>query len=126
MDESTNPELFPSGFPAELIAEAFVHLRDAAWRPLTAIKAVDWSGAHRFAVLGTEVWLPKGDRIQSVPYLQHVDRRGNEDWDSFVARAASETGNYLKSFVGEFAKEGDVFINVVWVGESEFQSLKAT
>ena len=75
MDESTNPELFPSGFPAELIAEAFVHLRDAAWRPLTAIKAVDWLGAHRFAVLGTEVWLPKGDRIQSVPYLQHVDRR---------------------------------------------------
>jgi hypothetical protein len=44
--------LFPPGFPHELAAEAFVHLKELAWRPPMAIKTVEWLGAHGIAVLG--------------------------------------------------------------------------
>jgi hypothetical protein len=114
--------IFPAGFPGELAAEAFRHSNDTAWRPPLAVSVIEWLGTHGFAVLGTEVWLPKGGLIQSVPYFQTVNRRNNEDWSSFVARAAAETNEYLKAFAGEFAKEGDVFINISWVSETEFQT----
>jgi hypothetical protein len=121
-----NLDLFPPGFPTELAAEAFVHLEESAWRPPIAMKAVEWLGEHGFAVLGTEVWRREGKAVQSIPYFQSVNRVDDEDWNSFVTRSALETSDYLKAFSEKFTKEGDVFINIVWVSESEFQKIKAT
>jgi hypothetical protein len=120
--QATSP--FPAGFPSDLAGAAFVHSGEAAWRPALAVASVEWLGAHGYAVLGTEVWLPMGGSIQSVPYFQSVDRKGNEEWDSFVARAAEETLAYLRAFKPKFVAEGDVYINVTWVSEAEFRSLK--
>jgi hypothetical protein len=120
------PHSFPPGFPAELAAEVFVRSGEAAWRPALAVSVVGWLTTHGFAVLGTEAWLHEGGLIQSVPYFQSVNRKDNEDWSSFVTRTAVQTSDYLKAFAGKFAKEGDVFINITWVSESEFQNLKAT
>ena len=93
-----SPDLFPSGFPSDLASAALVASHEAAWRPALAARSVEWLGAHGYAVLGTELWLPKDGSIQSLPYLQNVDRQGNEAWDSFVARAASDTLAYLRAF----------------------------
>ena len=87
-----------------------------------AARSVEWLSTHGYAVLGTEVWLPKDGSIQSLPYFQNVDRQGSEARDSFVARAASETLAYLRAFTPNFIKEGDVYVNVNWVSEAEFKS----
>ena len=125
MHQSLSPDLFPSGFPSELASAAFVTSTEAAWRPALAASCVEWLGAHGYAVLGTELWLPKNGSIQSLPYFQNVDRQGDEVWDSFVARAAAETLAYLRAFTPKFSQEGDVFVNVTWVSETEFGNLKA-
>ena len=83
------------------------------------------AGTHGYAVLGTDLWLPKDGSIQSLPYFQNVDRQNYEAWDSFVARAAAETLAYLTAFTPKFIEEGDVFVNVTWVSEAEFRNLKA-
>lgn len=119
------PNLFPSGFPSELASAAFVSSNEAAWRPALALRSVEWLSTHGYAVLGTEFWLPRGASIQSLPYFQNVDRKGNEGWDSFVVRAASETLAYLEAFTPMFIEEGDVYVNVTWVSEAEFGNLKA-
>jgi len=115
---------FPANFPSELAAEALVHSGEAAWRPQLALASVKWLGANGFAVLGTELWLPAGGTIQSLPYFQNVNRKDGEDWGSFVARATTETIDYLIAFAGKFGREGDVYVNVTWVDEFEFQNLR--
>lgn len=85
---------------------------------------MEWLGGHGYAVLGTEVWLPMDSGIQSLPYFQSVDRKRNEEWDSFAARAAAETLAYLRAFHPKFIEEGDVYINVTWASEAEFHRLK--
>jgi hypothetical protein len=119
MNQLLSPDLFPSGFPSELASAAFLASNEAAWRPALAARAVEWLGTHGYAVLGTEVWLPKDGSVQSLPYFQNVDRQGDEAWDSFVARAAAETSAYLRAFTPKFIEEGDVYVNVTWVGEAE-------
>ncbi len=89
MDKPLSADLFPSGFPSELVSAAFVASNEAAWRPALAARSVEWLGTHGYAVLGTELWLPKDGSIQSLPYFQNVDRQGNEAWDSFVARGGN-------------------------------------
>ena len=122
MNRPLTPDLFPSEFPSDLASAAFVASHEAAWRPALAARSVEWLSTHGYAVLGTEVWLPKDGSIQSLPYFQNVDRQGSEAWDSFVARAASETLAYLRAFTPNFIKEGDVYVNVNWVSEAEFKS----
>jgi hypothetical protein len=96
-----------------------------AWRPQLAITSIEWLGAHRYAILGTEVLIPQQDGLQSVPYFQRVDREDGEEWNSFVTRAAAETIAYLRLFKQRLEAEGDVYINLTWVTEAEFEELKA-
>jgi hypothetical protein len=124
MKEPPSPDLFPSGFPSDLASAAFVASNGASWRPALAARSVEWFGTHSYAVLGTESWLPKDGSMQSLPYFQNVDRRGDEAWESFAARSAAETLSYLKAFTPKFIKEGDVYVNVTWVSEAEFRNLK--
>ena len=107
-----------------MASAAFVSSNEAAWRPALAARSVEWLGSHSYAVLGTELWLPKDGSIQSLPYFQNVDRRRDETWDSFVGRAAAETLAYLRAFTPKFGEEGDVYVNVTWVSEAEFRNLK--
>jgi len=123
MEEDLGSDEFPPGFPAELAAAAFVAGADAAWQPPAASAAIQWLSVHGYAVLGTEVWIPRNGKIQSVPYFQSVDRLDHERWDLFAARAATETLAYLRKFGDDFAKKGDVYINVNWVDEAEFEKL---
>jgi hypothetical protein len=67
--------------------------------------------------------LPQNGSLQSLPYFQSVDREREETWHSFVSRAAAETVAYLKEFTPKFIEEGDVYVNVTWVSETEFRNL---
>ena len=125
MNQTPSSPLFPSGFPADLASAAFVASNEASWRPVLAVRSVEWFGTHGYAVLGTELWLPKDGSIQSLPYFQNVDRQGDEAWHSFVARAAAETLAYLRALKPKFIEEGDVYVNVTWMSEAEFGNLRA-
>src|SRR5438067_1737858 len=57
MDKPLSADLFPSGFPSELVSAAFVASNEAAWRPALAARSVEWLGTHGYAVLRTELWL---------------------------------------------------------------------
>ena len=134
MDHPKQLILFPAGFPSELAQAAFVSRDEAAWPPTIAVIAVEWFAAHSYAVLGTEIWLLRGEAIQSLPigssgarevHGNTVDRRRDEAWGCFIARAASETRDYLLSFkVADILEHGRVYFNVVWVNEREFAALK--
>jgi hypothetical protein len=125
MNQPPSSQLFPSGFPPDLASAAVVASKEAAWRPALAARSVEWFGTHGYAVLGTELWLPKGGSVRSLPYFQNVHRQGDEAWHSFVARATAETLAYLRAFNPKVIEEGDVYVNVTWVSEMEFRSLKA-
>jgi hypothetical protein len=124
MEQKVPLSPFPPGFPSELAAEAFVQSGEASWRPQLAITSIEWLGTHGYAVLGTEVFMPQRGATQSLPYFQTVDRGDDEEWNSFVTRAAEETIVYLRTFQLKFAAEGDVYINLTWAAEPEFQNLK--
>ena len=101
-----------------------------AWPPTLAAAAVRWFAAHGYAVLGTELWLLKGGAIQSLPiglsgmpevHGNTINREGKEAWSAFVVRAAALTLAYLQSFKStDIVEPGDVYFNVVWVGESDY------
>lgn len=117
---------FPPGFPSELASQAHIQGEETSWRIKPAIAAIEWFGAHEYAVLGTEVFLRQNDRLQSLPYFQSIDCEENEDWNYFVARGAAETIRYLTAFQQQLEQEGDVWINVTWVSASEFKNPRAT
>jgi hypothetical protein len=98
---------------------------EAAWEPTIAIWAVEWLRAHDYAILGTELWRPTGESIQSLPHFQSVSHKDHESWRSFVARAAAETLTYLSDFGQKVAEEGHVYVNLTWVNETQFQSLQS-
>ena len=123
MEQHVSSDLFPPGFPSELASAAFVHSKETAWRPSLAATSIKWFAAHGYAVLGTELWLPKHGSIQSLPYFQNVDRKGGETWDAFVARAAIQTSGYFSEFSRNLVEEGDVYVHVNWVSEAEFEKL---
>jgi hypothetical protein len=100
---------FPAGFPSLLAGAVFVRSGEAGWRP-TLATAVEWLGAHGYAVLGTEVWLAMDGAIQSLPHFQNIERKSDEGLDSCVARAAGETLAYLRAFNAKSIEEGDLYI----------------
>jgi hypothetical protein len=128
------PKSFPPNFPSDLAVAALATGDDVAWPPASAALAVEWFGIHGYAVLGTELWLIKPDgAIQSLPtgtsgmrevHGNTVNRESGEPWNTFAARAAAETLAYLHSFnPADIVERGALYFNVVWVGESEYQSL---
>ena len=135
VNQAMPSELFPPSFPSELAVAAFPKGEEAAWRPRIAAAAVEWFGAHGYAVLGTELWLLKGTTINTLPIgrsgMRHVhantvNRDSEEAWNSFVARAATDTLAYLQAFNPAYiVEEGEVYFNVVWVSEADYKTLKA-
>jgi hypothetical protein len=127
-------ELFPPDFPSELRVAAFRADNEAAWPPVLAVAAVEWFGMHGYGVLGTELWLLKDEGIQSLPmglsgmpevHGNTVNRENQESWSSFVARAAAETGTYLKAFKPtDIVEQGRLVFNVTWVSAAEFKDLE--
>jgi len=128
-----NSGLFPPCFPADLALAAFATANEAAWPPEVAPVVVQWLGTHGYAAIGTELWLLQNGSIQSLPlgssgvlevHGNTVNRRTEETWDSFVARAAAETRAYLSSFNRcEIAEDGQVYFNVVWTSEADYAQL---
>lgn len=111
----------PAGFPSDLADTALMVSNQVAWPPALAAASIEWFGAHGYAVLGTEVLLPQHGSVQSLPYFQSVDRKKDEAWDPFVARATAETLAYLRTISQKLVEEGDVYINVTWVSEADFR-----
>ena len=126
-------ELLPPGFPPELADAAFISGGEAAWPTMLASAAAEWLGGHGYAVLGTELWLLQNGLIQSLPigrsgtrevHGNTVNRVGSEPWETFVARAATATCEYLRSFEpSEIIEHGNVYFHITWVDEVQWDSL---
>ena len=126
-------ELFPPDFPSELAVAAFRAGDEAAWPSMLATAAVEWFGTHGYAVLGTELWVLGGANIQTLPigasgmrevHGNTVKRESEEAWSSFVARAAAETRAYLQLFnPWDIVEPGQVYFNVVWVNEADYEHI---
>ena len=67
MNSAAPSELFPPKFPSELAVAAYRTGDEAAWPPRIVAAVVEWFGVHRYAALGTELWLLQGEAIQSLP-----------------------------------------------------------
>jgi hypothetical protein len=128
-----NLEMFAPNFPSELTIACFRLGGEVAWAPLVATAAVEWFGAHGYAVLGTELCLLNGDGVQPLPvgpsglgevHGNTVDRQIGEPWNLFVARAAREPVpiSDRSSRRTSWSRERSYF-NVVWIGEGDFASL---
>jgi hypothetical protein len=53
-----------------------------------------------------------------------VDRGVEEAWSAFVSRAGAETSTYIQAFrLTEVVDKGEVYFNVVWVREADFDKL---
>ena len=97
--------------------------------------AAEWFGSHGYAVLGTELWVVQIDGIQSLSlghdgmrgvYGNIVNRQKDEAWNSFVVRAMAETRSYLQTFdSSKILEPGQLYFNVVWASESDFNELWA-
>jgi hypothetical protein len=126
-------DLLPPNFPLELVRLAFSSRDEVTWSANHAVFAVEWFGAHGYAILGTELWVVQTDAIQSLPlghdgmpgvYGNTVDQKEGETWDSFVMRSMAETRAYLKTFNhADIAEPGQLYFNVVWSNESDFKKL---
>jgi hypothetical protein len=127
-------ELLPPTFPADLAAGAFAAGGEVAWPLALATTAVSWLAAHGYAVLGTELWVLQSGATQSLPrgpsgkpevHGNDVSHRGEkEEWTSYVARAAAETLAYMHSFrAEEIVEPGDLYFNVVWVDELDYEKM---
>jgi hypothetical protein len=114
----------PLGLPEDIATVALTVGADAAWRPSDAYIAVQWLGKNNYAVLGTELWAIRDGVINSVPNWLTIERLPAERWASFVERSSSETLDYLRSFdETEKIEAGELYINVVWASETDFQEL---
>jgi hypothetical protein len=133
VDEALRSELFPPGFPSELAVAAFRSGDEAAWPSMLAAAAVEWLSRHGYAVLGTELWVLESANIQTLPigvsgmrevHGNTVNRESQEGWGSFVARAAAETRAYLQLFnQWDIVEPGEVYFNVVWVSEADYEHI---
>jgi hypothetical protein len=122
-------EIFPLNFPSELRATCFRADNEVAWPPMLAAAAVEWLCSNGYAVLGTELWLLKGESIQSLPvgasgmrevHGNTVNRGNEEPWSAFVARSEEETRACLQGFKpSEIAEPGQSVFNVVWASEAK-------
>jgi hypothetical protein len=53
-----------------------------------------------------------------------VNRQTHEVWTCFAARSAAETGAYLRSFdSSDIVEQGQLYFNIVWVSEADFDRL---
>jgi hypothetical protein len=53
-----------------------------------------------------------------------VNRESEEAWGSLVARAAAETRAYLQLFnQWDIVEPGQVYFNVVWVSEADYEHI---
>lgn len=124
-------ETFPSGFPDDLAAAAFLTGSEAAWPPQVASKVVEWLGQNKFAVLGTEIWTVHKDgaitpSIEGGLYGNAVSNKGNESWGAYVCRAADDALRCIESanLSMEAKEQKNVFFNITWVNESEYSDLR--
>jgi len=123
----------PPNFPSQLAEAAFQAGDEWGWPPAIAANAVEWLASRHYAVLGTELWLVRDGAIHSLPignsgmpevHGNEVSRQPEEPWQDFVARARKQTISYLRSFkTTDIIERGDLYFNVVWVDEEEFQTL---
>jgi hypothetical protein len=126
--------MFPPDFPDEFIKGAFISGAEAAWPPDSLVNVVRWFQKNGIAVLGTELWLVHEGAIYPGVFVDgmrniygtDVSPKPKEEWGSYVTRSADETLCYFETLrlPPEAKEQGDVFINVVWSSESDFQNLR--
>lgn len=97
---------FPKEMPETLTVKAIVHESEAAWDRDTALEVVQWCHEKDLAVVGAELWLKKGQKIQQgiitdsglEVFEWNTDPQRQEPWEAFHARSISEAREFIRSF----------------------------
>jgi hypothetical protein len=114
-----------AAMPKDIAASALVVGDEAAWKRDDCGVAIDWFRNHGHAILGIELWIPKGDGIRTtvanpdgpVIYVTSCDPDKGESWSDYVRRSADAADAAIKEFRLEensAHSEINVFFNLTW------------
>jgi len=120
-------------FPPELEDAAFRSANgEYAWQRSEALAAVRVLADRGHAVLGGELWLVRDGEVwgqlpqHSGPpavYAWETERRPDETWPTYVARACSEAQSVIQAWPGEAEvaapPKAKVYYNLTWVDPEE-------
>jgi hypothetical protein len=120
-------------FPRELEDSAFRSADgEYAWQRSEALAAVRALADKGRAVLGGELWLVRDGEVWGVlpqhsgppaVYAWETERRPNEAWSAYVARASVEALSAIQALPGEAEvaapPKAKVYYNLTWVGADE-------
>ncbi len=120
-------------FPQELEDSAFRSADgEYAWQRVDALAAVRALADTGRAVLGGELWLVRDGEVWGVVpqhsgppavYAWETERRANEAWSAYVARACVEALAAIQALPGEAEvaapPTAKVYYNLTWVGADE-------
>ena len=107
-------------------------VREPAWPRQEALAVITSLGDFERAVLGGEIWLPTspGPTIPS-PYIYTWEVspwQRNENWGSFVNRAANESKRYVLEFQWDPTDKANAcaipFFNLTVASRSEYEDFK--
>lgn len=120
-------------FPPELEETAFRSANgEYSWERSEALHAVRILANSGRAVLGGELWLVRGREVSGMlpqrsgpPAVYHweTERRGNESWPAYVARACAESLSAIEALPGEgdvaMPPGAKVYYNLTWASPDE-------
>jgi len=120
-------------FPRELEDAAFRSANgEYAWRRSEALAAVRVLADRGRAVLGGELWLVRDGEVWGVlpqhsgppaVYAWETERRPNEPWPTYVARACGEALSAIQALPGEAEvaapPKAKVYYNLTWADADE-------
>ena len=128
-----------SPFPRQFSEAAFrTQSGEMAWIPDVAADVVEWLKRNDYGVLGAELWVIRPNGQICALYTDtegrlacwgvSVDRNQDESWAAFVARAATQVSDSIAKVDEEsdVMTPGQLYINLTYVTESEFDSLPGT
>lgn len=135
MDENTQMEINRDPLPRQFSDAAFqTQSGEMGWAPNVAADVVEWLSRNGYGLLGAELWVirPNGEICtlftdaegRPACWAVSVNRNQDEPWAAFVGRAATNVrSNIAKVNESDVKTPGQVFINLTYVTESEFNSL---
>jgi hypothetical protein len=127
--------------PASLESSAICGANgEFAWHRSAAIDAMEVLVHSNLAILGGELWLVEGERINTAPHLRSGlaavarwvtdDMRRGELWTDYVDRTAEQTRRTIQDFEEwhervDIPSSAEVYYNISFATETEIRELRA-
>src|SRR5580704_4607979 len=125
--------LFPSGFPEQLTASAFVNGEEAAWERNDCLASIGWFLQTGNAILGIELWLVGENGIRTaihtksgpVMYVSSCNAVKGKTWANYVQRSGRKAADFITAFrwpSDSLEPPRPVHFNLTWANLDWFRS----